>query len=625
MQKDRQLKRIARVLTSSVRIKYHYIRISQIFRDYDLRSVFFYIRSKFRNSILSDESSYQLWLKLYETLTASNRNAIKKTIEKFSYQPLITILLSISSGTQANLSKTLDSVCKQLYANWELFICIDDNNVMVHELLKTYLQDSRIKIYVYKEGIPPATAVLPLIEGEFLTLLEPMDVLAEYALFLFVRELNRFPQANLLYSDEDKINAENARMAPMFKSDWNPVLLLSVNYIAHSVLLRTSTIIQAGGLGQNFSVEQSHDLLLRVVEKIPANTIRHIPYILYHRQIACDSGMGATAKSCKQQMQHIIDACLKRRNIKAELLANPNDQDIWRISIISERLPGISIIIPTRDKVEFLQTCVDALLNKTLTDYPEFEIIVVDNQSEESATHEYLAKIKQDVRVKIMSFDKAFNWAEINNVAARAANFEYILLLNNDIEPMHKEWLREMVSYMTMPEVAVVGAKLYFPNNTIQHAGVILGIGGVAHHIMSGTPREESDKTARLFLPQNYSVVTGACMLIRKSIFEAVGGLDERLAVAFNDVDLCMRIVKAGYQVIWTPFAELYHYESATRGSDFAPAKIKRFNAEYAYIRNKHGEDAFIDPFFNRNLSLESLKFELAFPPRRKSIKSLIA
>jgi GT2 family glycosyltransferase len=208
---------------------------------------------------------------------------------------------------------------------------------------------------------------------------------------------------------------------------------------------------------------------------------------------------------------------------------------------------------------------------------------------------------------------------------ARAASFDYILLLNNDIEPIHKEWLREMVSYMAMPEVAVVGAKLYFPNNTIQHAGVILGIGGVAHHIMSGTPREESDRIARLYLPQNYSVVTGACMLIRKNIFEAVGGLDERLAVAFNDVDFCMRIVKAGYQVIWTPFAELYHYESATRGNDLVPAKIKRFYTEIAYIKNKHGDDAFADPFFNSNLSLESLKLELAFPPRRKNIKNLAA
>ena len=449
-------------------------------------------------------------------------------------------------------------------------------------------------------------------DGEFVTFLDHDDELHVHALAAIIAKLNENPSLDLIYTDEDKIDEMGNRYDPFFKPNWNPDLLFSQNYICHLAVYRRSLLTKISGLRKGFEGAQDYDLALRVTEL--TSKIGHVEHVLYHWR----SIPGSTALSGDQKSYTTTAACkaiedaIFRRGIDAYVTENNIIGMYHRVVYRLDR-PGplVSIIIPIRDKVHLLETCLDGLLNNTK--YTNFEILIVDNDSEEQQTHRYLKKVKS-TRIKILHFPGQFNYAAINNFAVSKASGEIILLLNNDSEVIYGDWLEELVSHAIRPGVGAVGGRLYFPDDTIQHDGIIVGIGGVAGYAHPGLPRSESGQFGRGAVTQNCSAVTAAALAIRKSVYLKIGGLDEKnLAVAFNDVDFCLRVMEAGYRNVYTPFAELYHHESVSRGPDTDPRKARRFEREALYMKDRWGAAIDDDVCYNPNLSLrQGFRLDLA-------------
>ena len=408
-------------------------------------------------------------------------------------------------------------------------------------------------------------------DGEFIALLDHDDLLSEHALFWAVEAINKQPGAKLIYSDEDKIDKTGRRFEPYFKSDWNPDLFLSHNMISHMGVYRTDLIRSVAGFRKGFEGSQDYDLALRCIECIEPNEIVHIPKVLYHWR----SHPGSTALAGSEKNyallagERALNEHFTRTSIsaKAELL----EFGMYRVHYeIPEPEPWVSLIIPTRNSVSLIRQCVKSILSETT--YEHFDILIVDNNSDDAETLKYLNDLISDNRIRVLRDDRPFNYSALNNSAAEQARGEYIGLVNNDIEVISPGWLNEMMSLAVQPGVGAVGACLWYPNDTLQHGGCITGILGVAGHAHRHLPKGHFGYFGRARLIQTLSVVTGACMVINKSIYKKVGGLDEsNLKVAFNDIDFCLRLREAGFRNIWTPYAELYHHESATRGLEDTP------------------------------------------------------
>jgi GT2 family glycosyltransferase len=570
---------------------------------------------------------YPQWIERYDTLSSGDRAAIKRDSEALKYKPLISVLMPTFNTPEKWLRLAIESVLAQLYPHWELCIADDaSSNPHVRRVLDEYeTRDKRIKV-VRREmrgHISAASnSALEIAEGDFVALLDHDDELREHSLYMLAAELNAHPDAGLIYSDEDKIDQEGTRYGPYFKPDWNPTLFLAQNFVCHLVALRAALVRDTGGFSSGYEGAQDWDLVMRVIERIPAEHIRHIPHVLYHwRAIP-----GSTA-AAETEKKYALDA--QRRTIQAhferageagqstEVL--PTAGRYWRVKYsISKSLPKVGLIIPTRNGFELLRRCIESIYRKT--SYRNFELVIVDNQSNEAKTLEYIERLEAQGKARVLRYDAPFNFSAINNFAVRCTESEIVGFLNNDIEIITPDWLDEMVGYAVQQEIGAVGAKLYFPNKTIQHGGVILGLGGlpgVAGHISKGRPRSYPGQASRALLAQNLSAVTAACLLLRRKVFEEVDGMDEEnLPIAFNDIDLCLRIRERGYRNVWTPFAELYHYESYSRGYEDTPAKVNRFNQESDFMKKRWGEVLLSDPAYNPNLALDREPFLLAFPPR---------
>jgi len=368
-----------------------------------------------------------------------------------------------------------------------------------------------------------------------------------------------------------------------------------------------------------FDGAQDYDLVLRYIETIDAQHIIHIPRVLYHwRAVEGSTANGVHAKPyAEEKIACAVRAALARKNRSAQILAHTRLPGALRVHyLLPELLPLVSIIIPTRNGFHLLHRCVESIF--TQTQYTNYELIIIDNGSDDFVALRYLQRLEQDPRVTIIRDNSPFNYSALNNRAVAQAKGELIALLNNDLEVINADWLDEMVSYAQHPEVGAVGAKLYYPNDTIQHAGVIVGLGGVAGHSHKHFPRDNPGFCGRLLLTQNLSAVTAACLVLRKEVFDAVGGLDEKnLSVAFNDVDFCLRIQEQGFHNIWTPYAEMYHYESATRGYEDTPEKQHRFAKEVNYMKQRWGTILSADPAYNPNLTLDREDFSFAWPPQK--------
>jgi GT2 family glycosyltransferase len=568
-------------------------------------------------------SEYHSWIERYDTLSEDDKAAIRGHISDLPDPPLISVVMPVYNTNPIFLRRALDSILSQLYPVWELCIADDaSSNPEIRGVLDEYARrDRRVKlIYRKRNGHISAASnsALALATGSFIALLDHDDELSIHTLYMVAITLAEYPELDIVYSDEDKIDALGTRQTPYFKPDWNQELFYSQNYLSHLGIYRTSLVREVGGFREGYEGSQDYDLALRIIARSSPERIRHIPHVLYHWRTADGvqtfsiNHLPVAVKSSRRALSDYFAARGERVRVTGGTLPQHNRV----IRELPNPAPCVSIIVPTRDRVSLLRGCVDGLLNDT--DYDDLEVIIVDNESSNTETIEYLADLEKKHRVRVLRVEGGFNYSALNNYAVRVARGNLIGLLNNDIQIIHSDWLREMVAQVAQAGVAAVGAKLYYPDNTIQHAGVILGLGGVAGHSHMRLDRFEAGYFGRLHLVHDVSCVTGACMVVRKDAFLEVGGLDEvDLKVAFNDVDLCLKLRKAGYRIIWTPYAELFHLESASRGYDFEAEHTERITREAAVMAERWADALAADPVYNPNLSLiASENHNLAFPPR---------
>lgn len=571
--------------------------------------------------VISPKPPYDVWIGRYDRLRQRDIAAIRAHLAVLPAKPLISVVMPVYNTKPQYLRKAIESILAQFYPRWELCIADDaSTDPEIKPILEEYGRaDPRIKItYRARNGhiAAASNSALELATGEFVALMDHDDELPPHALYRVAVELDAHPDAEIIYSDEDKIDAEGRRHEPYFKTDWNPALLQSQNMINHLGVYRSALLRRIGGFREGFDGSQDYDLVLRATARTPAARIRHIPEILYHWRLLLkgDNFSMANAPAAQDAARRALVANLAETGVDAEVTSA--DELYWRVKRpLPQPAPKVSLIVPTRDRLELLRPCVDGLLERTA--YPDLEVIVVDNDSRDPATLVYLEELEADPRVRVLRIGGAFNFSALNNRAVEVASGALVGLINNDVEVIEPDWLEEMVSQAAQPGVGAVGAKLYYSNGRIQHAGVALGIGGVAGHVHRNALPETAGYFGFLRAVRDVSCVTAACMLVWTEIFREVGGFDEvNLQVALNDVDLCLKIREAGYRLIWTPFAELYHRESASRGSDMAARHIARFRREVTYMKEHWGRQLQDDPFYNPNLSLGSETFGLAFPPR---------
>ena len=567
---------------------------------------------------LKVKDPYEIWIRKNEP-TKEELEEYKKESLSFNYRPKISIVTPVWNIDETWLRLAIESVSNQVYDNWEL--CIADGGSTkqhVKRVLKEYAKkDKRIKVKFLLEnkGIAGnSNEALSLATGEFVTFLDHDDELAPVALYEIVNLLNDKPELDFIYSDEDKITTKGIRKDPFFKPNWSPDMFLSHNYLCHLSLIRKDLVDIVGGFREGYDGSQDYDLFLRVTELIDEKRIAHIPTILYHWRLVL--GSAAELVSAKPYAlvaaKKALDDALARRGIEGEV-SDGLFTSSYRVRYKIIGSPKVSIIIPTKDEVDTLKTCIESIIEKT--DYKNYEIVIVDNQSKEEETFTYYDKIKNNREIKILEYNKPFNFSAINNYAASEVDAEYILFLNNDTEVISNEWLKAMLEHAQRKEVGAVGAKLLYHNNTIQHAGIIIGIigkppvGGHSHrHFNKSSP----GYFGRIQHVQNLSAVTAACIMLRREVFEDVGGFDENLTVAFNDVDFCLKIREKDYLIVYTPYAELYHYESLSRGYEDTAEKQARFLKEVEYVRAKwmHVIDK-CDPYYNPNLTLDKEDFSI--------------
>lgn len=568
----------------------------------------------------SPAATYQGWVRANETVSPGERAMMLELIGSWTAPPLISVVMPVYNPSLPELEAAISSVRRQIYPHWEL--CIADDRspdpAVRRALERAAASDPRIRVSFRAENgniSAASNSAVALATGPYAALMDHDDLLPEHALFYVAREVTAHPEADLVYSDEDKVDEAGRRYDPHFKSDWNEELFLAQNYVNHLTVIRTELIRRVGGFRVGYEGSQDHDLLLRVLDHTADDRIRHIPRVLYHwrnykRSGSFSSGRIDQAISARQRA---LEDHLARRGIAASI-----DEDENGFNRVRRRLPApalkVSLIVPTRDAAHLLEVCTRGILAET--DYPDLELIVIDNESREPETLALFGRLSEDPRVRILPLGGPFNFSAMNNRAVAAARGDVVGFVNNDIEVIEPGWLAEMVALLGSDGVGAVGAKLLYPDNYVQHAGVLLGIGGpngvggVAGHSHLGARHDWAGYYNRLVLPQYLSAVTAACMVVRREAFLAVGGFDEvDLKVAFNDVDLCLKLRRGGYKIAWTPYAVLYHHESASRGSDQAPGRVERFNREIDVMLERWGETLRRDPYYNPNLSLVSGHF----------------
>lgn len=549
----------------------------------------------FYNPFIRDE--YQKWIECYE---------LQKEEIELKYKPLISILIPVYNIDRKNLSECLDSILNQSYKNFEVCLADDKStNQETIDTLKEYeLKDSRIKVIYRKTNghISKATnSALEIAKGEFVALVDNDDTLSMNALYENVKVLNSNKKIDFIYSDEDKLDLKGRRCDPNFKPDFSPDTLMSLNYICHLAVIRKKIIDDIGGFTVGLEGAQDHDLFLRIAEK--TGQIYHIPKILYHwRMVKGSTSMSISNKTyAADKGKEAIEQALKRRKLDG-IVEKDEQSTYYKIKYNVTGKDKISIIIPTKDYAGTLKTCIDSIYAKT--NYKNFEIIIVNNNSQEQETFDLFEKYKKQYdNFKIIDANFEFNYSKINNIAIKECTGDYIVLLNNDTEIITENWLQTMLGYASLKHIGAVGPKLLYPDYSVQHAGVILGLGGVASHAYIGSSREDLGMYGRLRVPYNYSAVTAACLMIKKSKFLEVNGLEEDLMVAYNDIDFNIKLLKKGYYNIFLPQVELIHFESKSRGLDTTSEKYKRFIKESNYMFNKWKSEIENDVFYNPNFS----------------------
>lgn len=571
--------------------------------------------------------TYSEWVQIEENRNHLEVDKASLVIQNLHHRPLMSVVMPSYETPPQFLREAIASVQAQHYPHWELCI-VDDASPsdQILPIVSDFIsKDTRVRIQRRSENGHISAACntgLEMACGEWVVLMDHGDVLHVNALLEIAIESSKYPDAQIIYTDEDHINDKRQRSNPYFKPDFDPDLLLGRNMVSRLSAYRRELLVSIGGFREGFEGFQDHDLILRASAACGPEAVRHIPSVLYHwrQQAGPESFSEKHLEKCILTSRGAVTEHLLGKGINASVTAAPLAPSCNRIHFpIPEPAPKVSILIPTRDRADLLETCIDGVLHRT--NYPNLEILVADNGSVEEATTRLFQKLEREPNVRVLALPGPFNYSRLNNQAALEASGEIILLLNNDVDVIAPGWLSEMVSHAIRPEVGAVGAKLFYKNETMQHAGVVLGMGwpgGIADHFGVGAPRDEPGLLGSLALLRSVSAVTGACLAVRRELFNAVGGLDEtNLAVAYNDVDFCLRLRERGYRNVWTPFAELYHYESVSRGDDLSGEKLARLQKEAAYMRQRWGASLDEDPYWNLNLSLNGGIRDVAKQSRR--------
>ncbi|WP_158526011.1 glycosyltransferase [Polynucleobacter paneuropaeus] len=553
-------------------------------------------------------SGYQEWINLHEKLDLESKALIKLKIDCLNCPPLLSVLMPTCESNIAWLREAIDSVQKQLYPYWELCIADDaSSSPEVKSLLSQFSQDdSRIKVVFCKDrqGISEATNVaLGMANGQWIALLDHDDWISEDALYQIAAAADANKNLSLIYSDEDRIDPDGLRFGPYFKGGWSPDLFYSQNFISHLGAYKKDLVVQVGGFRVGFEGSQDYDLALRCIEILEDNQIHHVPRVLYHWRSHENSFSHQHSDMAKIAAVKALNEHLARRLINAQAISV--DAGYRVIYGLASEKPLVSLIIPTHNRVDLLRRAVSSILEKTT--YSNYELIIIDHRSDEAETLLYLDEISSIDNVRVMHVEGGFNFSAFNNQAVNVANGSIVGLLNNDIEVISPDWLDEMVGLTIQDGAGAVGARLWYPNDTLQHGGVILGYGPsrIAGHI-HGMRRDNQGYFGRAELIQNFSAVTAACLLVKKSVYLEANGLDENLPVDYNDVDFCLRLIKLGYRNIWTPYAELYHYEHGTTGRGALSAqRHSQLSKDMSYMRNRWGDYLIQDPLYSPNLDLD--------------------
>lgn len=615
-------------LMRAMRERLHQMELSRFWK---LRNDFFRAKKRFRLdnegaipafAVPVDVSEYTrtadpyfLWRQQNE-LRRGDIERLRDMVTVLTYRPLISVIMPTYNTPELYLREAIDSVLAQVYDRFELCIADDASTAPhVRAILEEYAaMDDRIKLVFRPENghiAHASNSALALASGEFVALFDHDDVLTPDALFENVRVLNAHRDADMIYSDEDKVDDKGHRSNPYFKPDWSPDTFLSRNYVSHLGVYRRSLVLEVGAFRPGFEGSQDYDLVLRIVER--TSRIYHIPRVLYHWRIhpaSVASGVGVKNYAYDAAMNAIAEAMHRRSEPgRVEMLKDDPGNYVVRYDL--ERDWKVSIIIPTRDHAEDLERCLSSIFAKS--SYRNFEVVVLDNGSVENDTAVCFAKWQalEPERVKIVPHDVPFNYSEINNYAVQQSSGEIVLLLNNDTEVIARDWIEAMLEQAQRPAVGCVGAKLLYEDDTIQHAGVVMRIGGVAGHSHRFYDRDAPGYFHVIKTINNYSAVTAACLMVRREIWDRMGGLDEQLTVAFNDVDFCLRVREAGYRNVYVPHAELYHYESKSRGYDDTPLKIARSIGEQQFMQARWNVASTDDPYYSPHLSLTSEDYSI--------------
>lgn len=559
-----------------------------------------------------EEVPYGPW---YEAYVPDESELEKQRKHRFTYEPLISVAVPAFRTPETFLIQMMKSLLAQTYSNWELCIANGSpEDTVMKGILEEYMKkDSRIRVSELTEnkGIAGNTnAALEMAEGEFVGLLDHDDLLAPNALYEVVKALEADRELDAVYTDEDKVTTElDEHFQPHLKPDFNLDLLRSNNYICHFFVVRRSVVKKAGGFRQEFDGAQDHDFIFRCVET--ARRVGHIPEILYHWR----THKASTADNPASKMyafdagKRAIEAHLQRTDTEGVVTHTP-DLGFFRVKYPVQGNPLVSIIIPNKDEKETLKDCIESIRKKT--EYENYEIIIVENNSTTEEIFQYYKELSQDPRIRLLRWKKEFNYSAINNYGVNHARGEYLIFLNNDVKIITPGWIKEMLGVCQRPEVGAVGVKLIYPDNTIQHAGCVIGIGGIAGHMFVDMPSNRTGYLHKASILQDMSAVTAACMMMKRTAFEEAGGFTEKLAVAFNDVDLCLKVRKNEKLIVYDPYVQLYHMESKTRGAEDSTEKVRRFQEEIEYMRCqwidilKKG-----DPYYNKNLSLTKWNYSL--------------
>ena len=583
-----------------------------------------------------EDIDYETWFGLNKATEKELQEQRKNPPE---HGPIISIVVPVYRTPEIYLREMIESVVNQTYGNWELCLAdaspkgeqlrqdlkkikgrktrealmkIPDGDTELTSVIREYqLKDSRIRYEILKENKSIAensNAAMEMATGDFVGLLDHDDTLEPNALYEVARKICEDDRVDVVYTDEDKINSKGTKhLTPNMKPDFNLDLLRSNNYICHLFVVRRILMEKVGGFRKEFDGAQDYDFILRCTEE--AEKIAHVHKVLYHWRTHEKS----TSDNPESKIyafhagRRAVEAHLQRLGIQAEV-EETCDLGYYRVKYPVIGSPMVSILIPNKDQLQTLKKCLKSIWEKT--EYTNYEILIIENNSTEKETFEFYKKIDGRHHVRVLYWDKEFNYSSINNFGAAQAKGEYLLLLNNDTEVITKGWMKELLSHCQRPEVGMLGAKLYFPDNTIQSAGTIIGMGGMADHAFVNMDRKKSGYMHRASIQVDMSGVTAACAMVKRSVYEEVHGLEEKLTVAFNDVDLGLKIVTAGYLIVFDPYAELYHYESKSRGVN--DEKKERHAREVKYTQEKWADFlAAGDPCYNQNLTLAKHNFSL--------------